>query len=525
MAKFGESFLAQLGRPDMLQGMFGLGQAIGGAQGQLQQKRKEQEQLKRYDQIAQMSEQGYASAQSGNVTGLTSRIDQLQQARENAKTLEEKQAIGQSILKLQSLLPGAEKVSIGNNAKELVNIEQKLKSLPAGSTPQRLALQKRQEVLQQDPEAMRQYQQYQLDAWKFQQAEEEIQAEQWLDSNRGSMLEAIEAGDTDQLNVIIEGSGVNIEAAQKFANAALQSAENMAKFEENSIERKMAPSVDYYTEQVNNLPEEIGKNLKTTLAAYKTVSEKGWDGKQWTTGFRTQAKQLERELQGQLRGINSQIATSEYFAAKREERTINEEIKKIEIQLDTPMGSEYIKDGRIMAQSLLGTDKELTEADIQKYAKQLYDRDQKQLIQQLAALKGEEPVEEEEEEKGSFVLIGGQKTTAAMFEESVSKLGEEETIRRLKKQGATEADISFLKGEKPLEPSEREKRMEALGPRNERMDAIGRGFVARTDALGPREERMRALGPREERMRALGPREERIRALGPREERMVSLFN
>lgn len=43
MAKFGESFLAQLGRPDMMQGMFGLGQAIGGAQGQLQQKRKEQE--------------------------------------------------------------------------------------------------------------------------------------------------------------------------------------------------------------------------------------------------------------------------------------------------------------------------------------------------------------------------------------------------------------------------------------------------------------------------------------------------
>ena len=36
----------------------------------------------------------------------------------------------------------------------------------------------------------------------------------------------------------------------------------MAKFEENSIERKMAPSVDYYTEQVNNLPEEIGKKFK-----------------------------------------------------------------------------------------------------------------------------------------------------------------------------------------------------------------------------------------------------------------------
>ena len=150
MARFGESFLQQLGRPGWAQGMFGLGEAIGGVQGQLQQKRKEQEQLKRYDQIAQMSEQGYASAQSGDVASLTARIDQLQQARENAKTLEEKQAIGQSVLKLQGLLPGAEKVSIGNKAKELVNIEQKLKSLPAGSTPQRLALQERQEILQQE---------------------------------------------------------------------------------------------------------------------------------------------------------------------------------------------------------------------------------------------------------------------------------------------------------------------------------------------------------------------------------------
>ena len=109
MAKFGESFLAQLGKPDMLQGMFGLGQAIGGAQGQLQQKRKEQEQLKRYDQIAQMSEQGIASAQSGDVANVTSTINQLQQTRENAKTLEEKQAIERRIIQLQGLLPGAEK--------------------------------------------------------------------------------------------------------------------------------------------------------------------------------------------------------------------------------------------------------------------------------------------------------------------------------------------------------------------------------------------------------------------------------
>ena len=40
MAKFGESFLAQLGRPDMMQGMFGLGQAIGGIPGRRQEQQK-----------------------------------------------------------------------------------------------------------------------------------------------------------------------------------------------------------------------------------------------------------------------------------------------------------------------------------------------------------------------------------------------------------------------------------------------------------------------------------------------------
>jgi len=100
-------------------------------------------------------------------------------------------------------------------------------------------------------------------------------------------------------------------------------------------------------------------------------------------------------------------------------------------------------------------------------------------------------------------VVGGENTTVAMFKESVSKLGEEETIRRLKKQGATEADINFLRGEKAPEPTEREKRMEAFGTRDERVSALGRGFVARTDALGTREERMKALGSREERTSSL----------------------
>ncbi len=490
MAQFSQGFLSSLGRPEMSQSLFGLGAAIGGVPGQMKQRQKEQEQLKRYDQISQMSQQGIASAQSGDVTGLTSRLEQLQQAKTAAKTLEEKKSIGQMILKLQGLKPGAEKVAIGNNARELVNITEALTKTSLTS-PARLALEEKRQKLMQDPRAVQQFHEYQMSQWNFEQKAEDIKAEQWLETNRGAILEAVQSGDTKALSGIIGDAGEYVEAAQRFADSSLKSAETMAKFEENSIERKMAPSVDYYTEQVNNLPEEISKNLKATLNAYKTVSEKGWDGSQWTTGFRTRAKQLERELKGQLSSINNQVATAKYAEARREDRVLKERIKKLELKIDAPMSSDYIRQGRIMAQSLLKEDEELTESAITEQATALYERDRRRNIQELAFLTGEKPVEEGEKYEPWQLEI---------IEEAMNDnpdKSRQAVINALKKGG-----ILSVKPE-PAELTEREKRMEALETRDERMEAIGTGLVARTGALGPREKRIKALGPREERTSSL----------------------
>ena len=340
---------------------------------------------------------------------------------------------------------------------------------------------------------MEQFQQYQLNTWRFQQEGEKIKEEQWLDTNRGAILEAVQNGDTKALNSVIEGAGEYAEAAQKFANSSLRSAETMAQFEENSIERKMAPSVDYYSEQVDNLPEEIGQNLKTTLAAYKAVSEKGWDGKQWTAGLRTRAKQLERELKGQLSAINSQIATSEFFDAKREERDTKEKIKKLELKLDAPMSSKYMIEGRRHVNSFFKQEDRTDELALQ-YATEYYESDRKGWLQELASLTGEEPVEEDEEE---VKYEDWQLEVIKKAMDANPNRSKKEVINALNKRGDLSSEA------KTSEPTEREKRMKALGPRDERMDAIGTGFVARTDALGPRAERMKSLGPREERMVSL----------------------
>jgi hypothetical protein len=488
MATFSQQFLANLGRPAMTESLFGLGRTIGGLPGQAQERKKKEQELQAFNQMAQASEQGTAAALEGNVEGVKQRIAQLSQARDAAEDLPTKQNIQRAIDNLQRQLPGAKKISVGNKARELVNIEQQLASLPLSATTQRLALQERQKRLQQDPEAMRQYQQYQLDTFRYEQAEKEVQAEQWLNSNRALMLEAIEAGDTDKLTSIIEGAGDFVGAAQRFSNAALQSKENMAKFEENSMEQKTGPSVDYYTEQVNNLPEEVNKNLKVILEAYARVSEEGWDGKQWNTGARIRAKRLENELQSQLKMFSNQLAISEYNRGVSEERRKQEEIKKLELQIGLPMSSEYLEEARRQVSSM--SDREdITEDKIRQQAEYLYNLDQKRLREQLAALTGEEPVEEED----FSVMVGDNLTTSSMVREAISRKGEKSVVKQLRDNGVSEEDIESLIGKKP-------DKAEELGILDQRIEKQKRRF---SDELGTRDERMAALGTREQRMAAL----------------------
>ena len=70
MARFGESFLDQLGRPSYQQGMFGLGQAIGGLPGQRREQQKQQ-------QLNQLMQQGQQAMASGDAAALASIGQQL----------------------------------------------------------------------------------------------------------------------------------------------------------------------------------------------------------------------------------------------------------------------------------------------------------------------------------------------------------------------------------------------------------------------------------------------------------------
>ena len=395
MAKFSQTFLQSMLQPSYQEGLFSAARGIGAAPQMRALQQQQQAELSRYDESAQLSEQGVAAAQQGDVSALTQRIADLRRQMATATTLQEKQAIRQEMTNLQRMRPNAEKIAVGNKAQSIVQGEQALQDETVSGTA-KLAIQKRLEELKKDPEAMRQYNKYKMDEWRTGQAQKQMESEQWLVDNAKDIDEAIQNDDIEEVQRIILNAGEFSNAAQSYVNTSLRNAETLIKFEENSIERKKAPSVEYYKEQLEALPEELRDGLKPTLKAYEEIS-KDWNGETWTvSGARARASQLEKKLQSEISAINRSVAIADYRISESEAAEKRERIKNLEIKINTPMTSDYLTQGRIYANSLLGKKEQLTPEMINQAANLLYQRDRQSAIAQLEALEGKAMDEPEE---------------------------------------------------------------------------------------------------------------------------------
>ena len=196
--------------------------------------------------------------------------------------------------------------------------------------PTRSALETRREKLMGDPRAVQEYQKYKMSQWSFESTQTEMKSKEWLTTNSKSIDQAIQTNDMEALETIVQGAGEFSPAAQTYINASLRNAESMAKFEENSIAKTTAPNVDFYTEQVNNLPDEIKKALQPILNAYSEAAESGWNekNKTWSSGQLARAKVLERRLQGDIRAFNQQVASAEYASRVSQDRERDKRVRK-----------------------------------------------------------------------------------------------------------------------------------------------------------------------------------------------------
>jgi hypothetical protein len=91
---------------------------------------------------------------------------------------------------------------------------------------------------------------------------------------------------------------------------------------------------------------------------------------------------------------------------------------------------------------------ELSEARVEARANQMYQRDRRGYIEQLATLEGKTREEAEIKDDGGFsVKVNGQVTTRTMVQEAVALQGLEKTKTKLKDKGLNDQQIKSLLGE------------------------------------------------------------------------------
>lgn len=540
MPSFSQSFLSSLGQPRFAQGMFDVGQAIGGIGGQLAEKRRRDE-LSKFDTTtpegqlgmltAQLKEaktpeerydlgqkvqairksiaasksfgpssenfsQGLASAEAGNLEGLQGSIDYFRNQIADASLPNDiRLSAQQSLINLQRLVPGAKDNRNLKQGRDILRLTEELK----GAGPNdKLEIQSQIAQLRSNPDAVTEYNKLQMANWEFENSQKDMQSDQWIANNGPRILQLIDEGDMDGVSDLVQEAGEFSRAAQKYVDATIDSKNARDKLEEATIEKKKGPSLKVFEEQIENLPEEFQKKLQPLWNAYKKASE-GWDAESetWKTGARPTARKIEDQLRGQINSISNNIAVSDYARERRLKSETDKQIKELEIDLENASVLTSQEKSQIqsrVSQRYKGLKK------LPEDFRELVAQEERQVIQgktqrilnELAALKGEEPSEQEPQ------------TSLQIIEEAMKDnpgRSREEVISALIKLG----DLSFdyTEKEESEDLSEREKRMQELGLRDERMQELGRGFAARMEPLGTRQQRMQALGPREQRKPSL----------------------
>jgi len=344
MARFSQTFLQGLLQPSYQQGLFeaarGLGQTpaiMDLEQKRLEKKAKESELL---DKMITTSSQGIAGAQQGDVSAITRQIGELQKLMLGPDvTADQKREIASQIQQLQRMVPGAQQTATTNKSQAIVRAEEALKD-PTLDVTVRQALEQRIAEMKKDPDAFEKYNQYKINRWKTEKAQQEMESEAWLQSNNSSIVKAIQESDLDKLDELgAEAAKQNsYEAFQQFVTTTTQNVKTRDYLEQRSIEKTNKPNLNYQ-DAIDKLPEELRATVQARFDAYKQVVNEGWnqETKTWNEALRVRAKTLETQLQDSLYRMQDTAALTDYRSTNAARLAKEETIQKLELQLEEPI--------------------------------------------------------------------------------------------------------------------------------------------------------------------------------------------
>ena len=385
MARFGQSFVQSLTKPSYGQGLFELGTALGQAPALAAERKAEKDRLARLDESFAKTMQGTAAAQQGDVSAVTQRMRELQQAMTVAPTAEEKKVYMQEIQALQRLLPGARQTQLSNKSKAIYTAEKALEA--EGLDPAvRTALTERITEMKKDPDAVEQYNQYKINEWRTQKAQEQMENEAWLRSNGAAIASAIKDSDLDKLDSLGEQAAEQgvYEAFQGYVTTATQNVKTRDYLDERSTARTSKPNLNYQ-DAIDALPEELRSSVQARYDQYKAVAEAGWDEKTgtWKTGSLSRSKELESSLMDSLNRAQDEVAFGDYRRRQATQAATEELIQKLELSLELPV--DLVDVGR-EAKQIAKDPKDITTEEYETARRTVARRERASVIKQIRIL-------------------------------------------------------------------------------------------------------------------------------------------
>ena len=428
MAKFSQAFLQSMTQPSFQEGLFTAARQLGGLRGELEQERGA---MQRFDQLSKATGQAQASALSGDPNALALNIRRLEEIRDAAPTLKEKQAIDSRISQLRSMAPAAKQAGLKRDITAVSQIDNVLDGLDArtdiseqqkSELKESLTLRKNQ--LLDNPEIEQGYRQDQVNQFKFEEAELAMREQQYIRDNQDEIQKAIQSGDKDQLQAVRDNIPPEFATiTNQYITGAIRNNETVNKFNERSIALNTAPMSEAELDKIiADLPEGADKAMAAEIREYREAI-KGWsDETQWSgnTNALTRAKAAEKAIRSRMSGIANALWSSEVTEKRRiaaEDRAV---VRAAEVEmLRDPTGVDITrrakqntkeKDGEPTREEYIQARQELTQENIEEQLRIINRYDP----EKAAELGFEEdtgsPYEVGqviESEEGTFVYLGG----------------------------------------------------------------------------------------------------------------------
>lgn len=374
MAKFSQAFLQSMTQPAYQEGLFTAARQLGGLPGRLEQERGA---MQRFDQLSKATGQAQSSALSGDPNALALNIRRLEEIRDAAPTLQEKQAIDSRITQLRSMAPAAKQAGLKRDVNAVSQIDNVLDGLDDRSDiseqqkselKESLTLRKNQ--LLDNPEIEQGYRQDQVNAFQFEQQELAMRESQYIRDNAKTFLDAIDTGDQAQIDAAMKAVPQEFRlAADKYVTGAIRNNEIKREFEERSIAMRTAPMTKAELDAiVNQLPEDVRDNVAPIVQQY-TEAAKGWNSStgQWTTDGLNRAKAAEKVLQNRVATLTDQVLLRELDTERDQETRTQLKVLEYELQLSAPLDRMQVKDEEMR---LADQDKDKITPEITAQAKQ-----------------------------------------------------------------------------------------------------------------------------------------------------------